>query len=124
MFSILNNRSYLWKKCRDNHILNNPTCAACGRNKSLQVHHIEPVHLNPKKELDTSNLITLCKLCHFHIGHLMDWKSWNKEVIKDCEVYLDKVKNKPFLIRTQSNENFSFVNRCLFFLSKYFRWNY
>ena len=124
MFFQLSNRSYKWKKVREDHISKQPLCQGCGRSNHLEVHHIEPFHLNPEKELDASNLITLCKFCHFHIGHLTDWKSWNKEVIRDCEVYLDKVKNKPFIIRTQSNENFSFINRCFLFLCKYFRWDY
>lgn len=86
-----------WQSVRKHHITHNPTCAACGRNKKLEVHHIEPVHLCPEKELDPSNLITLCDdPCHIIFGHLMNYKSWNKDVVNDCKVYLDKVKNKPF----------------------------
>lgn len=90
-------RSPQWGDIRKQHLLKNNTCAACGRNKKLEVHHIEPVHLNPEKELDLDNLITLCDdPCHFIFGHLMNYKSWNKDVLYDCEVYLNKVKNKPF----------------------------
>ncbi len=89
-------RSPKWQQVRKQHLENNNTCAACGRNKKLEVHHIEPVHLNPDSELDPSNLITLCDdPCHIVFGHLMNYKSWNKYVINDCEVYLDRVKNKP-----------------------------
>jgi len=69
---------------------------ACGACKKLEVHHIVPVHLNPDLELDPENLITLCdKYCHFIFGHLMDYKSWNVDVVNDSAEYLQKIKNKP-----------------------------
>jgi hypothetical protein len=89
-------RSPKWSTVRKEHLKNNNFCLACGRSKKLEVHHIEPVHLNPDRELDPSNLVTLCDdPCHLIFGHLMDYKSWNKDVIDDCKVYLNKVKNKP-----------------------------
>lgn len=89
-------RSPKWSSIRKQHLDNQPVCAACGRNKKLEVHHIEPVHINPDRELDPTNLITLCdNPCHFVFGHLLDYKSWNKEIINDCAVYLNKVKNRP-----------------------------
>jgi 5-methylcytosine-specific restriction endonuclease McrA len=89
-------RSPKWSSVRKEHLKHNNVCAACGRDKKLEVHHIEPVHLNPDRELDPTNLITLCdNPCHFVFGHLMNYKSWNKDVVNDCEVYLNKVKNKP-----------------------------
>lgn len=89
-------RSYRWTVVRKEHLENNPDCAACGRNKKLEVHHIEPFHLNPDLELDPNNLITLCDdPCHFVFGHLMNYKSWNSNVVKDCEIYYDKIKRRP-----------------------------
>jgi 5-methylcytosine-specific restriction protein A len=89
-------RSPKWNNLRKEYLDIYPVCAACGRNKKLEVHHIEPVHINPDRELDINNLITLCdNPCHFIFGHLMDYKSWNKDVVTDCKVYLNKVKNKP-----------------------------
>ena len=89
-------RSPKWPTIRKKHLENNDTCAACGRKTKLEVHHIEPVHLNPDRELDLDNLITLCdNPCHLLFGHLMNYKSWNKDVVKDCSVYLNKVKNRP-----------------------------
>lgn len=90
-------RSPKWKSVREQHLLENSHCAACGRNSKLEVHHIEPVHINPERELDPTNLITLCSSpCHIVFGHLMDWKSWNTNVIKDSMVYLNKYQNKPY----------------------------
>jgi 5-methylcytosine-specific restriction endonuclease McrA len=89
-------RSPKWANIRKQHLKNNPNCIACDKNKKVEVHHIKPVHTHPDLELEPSNLVTLCAdPCHIIFGHLMDWKSWNSEVVKDSSVYLNKVKNKP-----------------------------
>lgn len=89
-------RSPKWTNVRKEHLKNHSVCAACGRDKKLEVHHIKPVHLFPDLELDPSNLITLCAdPCHIVFGHLMNFKSWNKDVITDTNNYLCKIKNKP-----------------------------
>lgn len=102
MFFILSNRSPKWSTIRKYHIDSQPHCQACGNYKNLEVHHIIPVNVDRSKELDPENLITLCKTCHFVFGHLMDWNSWNTEVINDCRVYYKKVINKPYNIKGQS----------------------
>ena len=91
-------RSWTWTKVRSEHLKNNPTCAACGRDKKLEVHHIKPYHKYPELELDLNNLITLCDdPCHFVFGHLMNYKSWNENVVSDCKEYNNKVKNRPMM---------------------------
>jgi 5-methylcytosine-specific restriction protein A len=90
-------RSPKWTNVRSKHLKQHPSCAACGRSLKQEVHHIEPVHLNPDRELDPTNLITLCaNSCHIVFGHFMDWKSWNKNVVRDCRVYYNKYKNRPY----------------------------
>ena len=90
-------RSPGWSKLREEHIKKQPHCQACGSKKRPEVHHIVPVHLDPSQELNPDNLITLCdKYCHFIFGHLMNYKSWNVNVIEDSKVYYNKVKRKPF----------------------------
>lgn len=102
------NRSPHWPKVRKNHLVQYPSCAACGSKKDLEVHHIEPFNVNPDRELDSSNLITLCsRYCHFSIGHLMDYNSWNINVIEDARVYLDKVTNRPYRVRSTNYEGSS-----------------
>ncbi len=89
-------RSPKWTNVRKEHLKYNATCAACGRDKKLEVHHIKPVHLFPELELDPSNLVTLCAdPCHVVFGHLMNFRSWNSDVVVDSNVYLNKVNNKP-----------------------------
>lgn len=93
------NRSPRWPKVRAAHLIENPSCAACGKSDRLDIHHIEPVHIRPERELDPDNLITLCSNnCHIIFGHLMNYKSWNKDVVSDCAVYLNKVKVRPYKI--------------------------
>ena len=96
MFNLFySDRSPSWRKVRSEHIKQQPFCQACGSKNKLEVHHIEPYNINPDRELDPTNLITLCKTCHFVFGHLMDYKSWNPSVINDCVSYLKKINNKP-----------------------------
>lgn len=47
--------SYLCRACLDKGILNT---------KNLSVHHITPINEDPKRWLDSKNLITLCNVCH------------------------------------------------------------
>lgn len=89
-------RSPKWSSVRREFLQKNPSCAACGSMKRPEVHHIVPVHVEPLRELDTTNLITLCdKYCHFVFGHFMNWKSWNSQVIEDSMVYNKKINNRP-----------------------------
>ena len=118
-----NKRSPKWPIVRSQHLDKYPSCAACGSIKNLEVHHIEPFSVSPDKELDPTNLITLCsKNCHFYIGHLMDYTSWNIDVIKDSEVYLNKVKNRPQMIRSTNYEKSNLYDTIIIWFSSLF-WN-
>jgi hypothetical protein len=104
MFRFLDNfgRSPSWNKVRNEHIRKYPKCAACGKTKNLEVHHIVPYKIDKTKELDINNLITLCgDHCHFVFGHLMDWKSYNPNIKEDAEQYLAKIKAKSYLEQFQ-----------------------
>lgn len=89
-------RSPKWNKTRKEHLALFPCCAACGSCEKPEVHHIIPVHLDASKELDESNLITLCdKYCHFIFGHLMNWKSYNKNILTDADAFYRKIRGRP-----------------------------
>lgn len=80
-------RSHLWDEVRDSHLALHPTCAACGGTESLQVHHIVPFHVEASRELDPSNLITLCmgeRDCHLHVGHGGAFRFYNPDVVRDA----------------------------------------
>ena len=89
-------RSPGWRSVRFKHLTQFPTCAACGREKNLEVHHVVPFHMNRDKELDPSNLLTLCgDTCHLAFGHLFDWSSHNPSVREDASAWLAKVRCRP-----------------------------
>jgi 5-methylcytosine-specific restriction protein A len=94
-------RSDKWPAVRKRHLAQYPNCAVCGGVKRLEVHHMEPFHLNPSKELDPNNLITLCESknngvnCHLLIGHLGNFKSMNHKVMDDANVWQKKIKGRP-----------------------------
>lgn len=88
-------RSGHWQTVRKHHIEAHNTCAACGCKEHLQVHHVEPFHINPEKELDPTNLITLCMVdtpnrrCHFVLGHHNNWKNSNPTVRAEASKRLE-----------------------------------
>lgn len=81
-------RSPQWAKVRAEFLRRFPTCAACGTDKFLNVHHRIPVSEDPSRELDTLNLLTLCETpslnCHLFFGHCRSWKAWNPLVVVDA----------------------------------------
>ena len=89
-------RSPGWKSVRSKHLAKFSNCAACGRSKNLEVHHVVPFHLDRDKELDPANLLTLCgDTCHLSFGHLFDWQSHNPSVREDANAWLNKVRSRP-----------------------------
>ena len=67
MFSIIDRMYGRSVHLRNEHVKNNPRCAACGRKDGVEVHHIVPYHVDPSK-LDRTNHITLCgKYCHLFL---------------------------------------------------------
>jgi 5-methylcytosine-specific restriction enzyme A len=88
-------RSGHWPSVRAAYLHDHPTCEACGKAADLTVHHIVPFHIDPSRELDATNLITLCHTCHLVFGHLGDYQSYNPNVREDAAAYLAKVKARP-----------------------------
>lgn len=94
-------RSSGWSALRKRHLKKQPTCQACGKKSQLAVHHIIPLHVDKSKELDPTNLITLCEnphstFCHYTFGHLgISWWKYDPNVIADAAVHLAAVTNAP-----------------------------
>jgi len=44
-------------------------CEKCQATENLQVHHIQPIKLEPGYSLDPINGIVFCEKCHYEIGH-------------------------------------------------------
>ena len=86
-------RSSKWPAVEKTFLQNNPCCRACGGHDRLNVHHKEPFHLFPERELDLKNLITLCmgieKHCHILLGHGGNFKMYNPHIEKDASMALE-----------------------------------
>lgn len=89
------NRSPDWDDVRGDWIKENDSCAACGTRTRLEVHHVVPYAVDPSRELDRRNLITLCRSCHLTFGHLRYFESWNPTVREDAARFLAQVQNRP-----------------------------
>lgn len=90
-------RSPLWKEIRKKHLEKNPFCAVCGSDKNVVPHHIVPFHIDPNKELEITNLISLCEgktfNCHLFFGHLRNWSKYNKNIVEDSKCWNEKINN-------------------------------
>jgi len=90
-------RSKQWPTVRKAYLKKHPTCAMCGGNKKIEVHHVIPFHVDPSLELRESNLMTLCEAkkygvtCHQFFGHLGDYRDFNFEVRKDAQDWHEKL---------------------------------
>ena len=97
-------RSPEWPSVRDAHLKIQPLCQVCGGTSKLNVHHILPFHLDQSKELDPTNLITLCESgkplnCHLIIGHADNFATkWNPNVISDSKLW-----NKRLTAKTETD---------------------
>jgi 5-methylcytosine-specific restriction protein A len=78
-------RSPKWGALRDRFLVGK-VCAVCGGKEKLQAHHVLPFHLRPDLELEESNLLALCESkhlginCHLLVGHLGDFRKFNRSV--------------------------------------------
>jgi len=92
-FSLKNQRSSKWTEIRQDHLILNNVCACCGCTSHLEVHHITPFYVDKSLELDKNNLITLCdnastgNNCHLLVGHLGDWKRYNKNILQNISQF-------------------------------------
>jgi len=93
-------RSGKWRAVRAKHLEKFPKCAVCGGDKKLEVHHKVPFNLDCLKELDPSNLITLCESnkngvnCHLLFGHLGNFKAVNINVEGDANYWSVKIQKR------------------------------
>lgn len=84
-------RSPHWRVIEQAHLKLEPCCQVCGTRKALDVHHVVPYHLDPARELDRTNLITLCRAHHLLFGHLMAWARINARVRADAAEWRQRI---------------------------------
>ena len=100
-------RSGHWATVRKLHLEKCPSCQVCGGTEKLEVHHIQPFHLNPDLELHPENLVTLCESgkgglnCHLAFGHLGNFKQFNPEVQADAFTWCRKLLDARAVLKAQ-----------------------
>lgn len=64
-------RSSKWRAVRDKYAAEHPCCQYryCQECNELFVHHKVPFRLDPARELDPTNLVTVCKTHHLYVCH-------------------------------------------------------
>ena len=81
-------RSAHWPAVEHAWLETHPVCDACGSTHNLNVHHVIPFASDPSKELDISNLITLCmskdRHCHLLLGHGGLFRAYSLTIISDA----------------------------------------
>ena len=68
-------------------------CAWCGRTVNLNRHHIIPQATAPEMRDVYTNLIVLCRDCHFVLGHRCNWKKYNPDVLSMVTIYTNCLPN-------------------------------
>lgn len=88
VYSLGVRETFKYRKAMKEYLLEHPNCEYCGRSKKVDVHHEIPVSVAPELATEKSNMITLCRkpACHLIIGHFGDFKKWNKNARKICEI--------------------------------------
>jgi hypothetical protein len=95
VYTLLTGRHRDWPKERKKHLAKQPCCQVCSTLKDVEVHHKIPFHIDPFRELDPDNMITLCRVHHLWWGHLGDWHSWNVTVCEDAITWAFKIASRP-----------------------------
>jgi 5-methylcytosine-specific restriction endonuclease McrA len=80
-------RSPKWSAHRRRYMKLVSRCEICPRKIGLEAHHIVPFHLAPDLELQSDNLIALCRRCHLFVGHLGSWRDVNISVLSDAKYW-------------------------------------
>lgn len=91
-------RSPKWPTFRKKYMVGK-SCAVCGSKTGLEAHHIIPVHIDPSRELDETNLMPLCESrttikCHLVIGHLGSYFSINPTAKEDAAYWEKKFRER------------------------------
>jgi hypothetical protein len=52
-----------------------PLCRRCQARPATEIHHVEPVHANPARAFDESNITFLCERCHLSAHAVQGWQA-------------------------------------------------
>ena len=74
-------------------------CSWCHRTKKLNRHHVMQQKYYPELRDDPTNIVVLCRDCHFVLGHRCNWDTYNPDVVTICNTYTNT------FARRMENEN-------------------
>ena len=69
-------------------------CSWCHRTKNLNRHHVMQQKYYPELRDDPTNIIVLCRDCHFVLGHRCDWNTYNPDVVEICNTYTNRFSGR------------------------------
>lgn len=67
-------------------------CAWCHRASHLNRHHLIPKSYAPELKNVKTNLVVLCRDCHFVLAHRCNWKTYNPDLSEILVVYTNQIK--------------------------------
>lgn len=73
-------------------------CAWCHRTKKLNRHHIIPQSADISLKDEPTNIVVLCRDCHFVIGHRCNWKHFNPDVMEIITKYTNDIPSSTYLL--------------------------
>lgn len=91
-------RSPQWATVLKRELEANPTCRGCNR-PAETAHHVVPVGVDPTRELDPLNLVSVCVPCHFVLCHGGDWNTY---VLDPRKLLRTRDRVRPALIRPRT----------------------
>ena len=68
-------------------------CAWCHHATNLNRHHVVPQAAAPELRDVATNIVVLCRDCHFVIGHRCNWKRYNPDVLEIVAKYTNCLVN-------------------------------
>lgn len=71
-------------------------CSWCHRVKNLNRHHIVPQSANRSLRDEPTNIVILCRDCHFVLGHRCNWKQFNPDVMTIVNTYTNVIISKVY----------------------------
>lgn len=82
-----------WHIARNLYISTHGACEMCGAKSKLEVHHVQPYSKCVELRYDQTNLITLCRACHFRFGHGRNWRKSNPKIRELCALTRENLTN-------------------------------
>lgn len=89
-------RSPQWRYVEEAFVREHPLCDY-GNHKPtllnpLNVHHVDMFSKNPERELDPTNLQSVCRFHHFYHSHFGNWKDSNPHTREDASLFTEELQ--------------------------------